>query len=236
MRKIVSVAALGAVVLAGLVLADQQGETTAAGKEWSFNATIIEACSCPMFCPCYFNPQPAGHAHGGETEHYCRFNMGYKVNEGHYGDVKLDGAKFWVAGDLGEDFTSGEWAVVAFDPSVTPEQREGIKAIVGKVYPIEWGSFAVGEDAPIEWTYSKERAVATLNGGKTAEVVLTRGPGMTGGSPVIKNLQYWGVPRNDGFVLMPNEVQAYRVGDKAFETRGTNGFMITLDIASSDFE
>ena len=56
------------------------------------------------------------------------------------------------------------------------------------------------------------------------------------GSPVIENLRYWGVPRNDGFVLMPNEVQAYRVGDKAFETRGTNGFMITLDITSSDVE
>ncbi len=33
---------------------------------------------------------------------------------------------------------------------------------------------------------------------------------------------------------MPNEVQAYRMGDKAFETKGTNGFMITLDITSKD--
>jgi len=29
---------------------------------------------------------------------------------------------------------------------------------------------------------------------------------------------------------MPNEVEAYRVGDKAFEFKGTNGFMITLDV------
>ena len=35
----------------------------AAPPDWSFNATIIEACSCPMFCTCYFNPSPAGH-HG----------------------------------------------------------------------------------------------------------------------------------------------------------------------------
>jgi hypothetical protein len=33
---------------------------------------------------------------------------------------------------------------------------------------------------------------------------------------------------------MPNEVEAYRVGDKAFEYKGTNGFMITIDIASGD--
>ena len=51
---------------------------------------------------------------------------------------------------------------------------------------------------------------------------------------VIKNLKYWGVPRNDGFVMMPNEVEAYRVGKKAFEFKHTNGFMITLDINSKD--
>jgi len=48
-------------------------------------------------------------------------------------------------------------------------------------------------------------------------------------------LKYWGVPRNDGFILMPNVVEAYRAGDKAFEFKGTNGFMITIDMTSKDF-
>jgi hypothetical protein len=51
---------------------------------------------------------------------------------------------------------------------------------------------------------------------------------------VISNLKYWGVPKNDGFVLMKNEVEAYRTGDKAFEFKGTNGFMITFDMSSKD--
>jgi hypothetical protein len=34
--------------------------------------------------------------------------------------------------------------------------------------------------------------------------------------------------------MMPNEVEAYRAGDKPFEFKGTNGFMITLDISSKD--
>jgi hypothetical protein len=51
---------------------------------------------------------------------------------------------------------------------------------------------------------------------------------------VIKNLKYFGVPRNEGFIMMPNEVEAYRLGDKAFEYKGTNGFMITIDIGSRD--
>src|SRR5437867_8840593 len=39
---------------------------------------------------------------------------------------------------------------------------------------------------------------------------------------------------HEGFVLMPNTVEAYRVGPKAFEYKGTNGFMITWDMNSKD--
>jgi hypothetical protein len=51
---------------------------------------------------------------------------------------------------------------------------------------------------------------------------------------VIHNLKYWGTPRNDGFVMMPNDVEAYKTGAKPFEFKGTNGFMITIDMASTD--
>jgi hypothetical protein len=33
---------------------------------------------------------------------------------------------------------------------------------------------------------------------------------------------------------MPNELEAYKTGPKTFEYKGTNGFMLTLDIASTD--
>jgi hypothetical protein len=57
---------------------------------------------------------------------------------------------------------------------------------------------------------------------------------MTDQPIVIQNLRYFGVPRNTGFVLMQNEVEAYRAGDKPYEYKGTNGFMITFDINSKD--
>jgi hypothetical protein len=207
------------------------------------NATIIEACSCPMFCQCYFNPTPAAagghgeHAGHGGADHFCRFNNAFQVNKGSYGKVKLDGAKFWVAGDLGDEFSDGEmeWAVVTFDPGVTAEQREGIGAILGHIYPVKWKSFSIAPDAAMEWTATKDRAVARLDAGKTAEVVLNRGAYAATNEPVvIHNLKYWGLPRNDGFVLMTNEVEAYRAGDKAFEFKGTNGFMLTFDFSSKD--
>lgn len=224
-------------ILTGVLVA---AETKAPPDSWSMNATIIEACSCPMFCQCYFSSAPAGHAgHEGHEEHFCKFNNAMKVNKGMYNGVNLAGSKFWVAGDLGGDFSKGQmdWAVVTFDPSVTPAQRDGIKAIMGHLYPVKWNSFTVAPDAAMVWEHEagSKTAHAALDGGKTAEVRLTSSVNTSGPGPaVIKNLKYWGAPRNDGFVLMPNEVEAYRAGDKAFEFKGTNGFMITFDIASRD--
>ena len=218
-------------------------EEPKAAPEWAMNATIIEACSCPMFCQCYFNSEPAGHAsmheHGMSSQaHYCKFNNAFRVNKGTYGATSLDGAKFWVAGDLGGDFSKGQmdWAVLTFDPAVTPSQRDGIMAVLGKLYPVKWNSFKVAKDAAMDWSATSDMAAARLDGGKQGEVVLQRSSsGMGGQSLVIKNLQYWGATHNDGFVLMPNKVEAYRAGDKPFEYSGTNGFMITFDIASKDF-
>jgi len=222
--------ALTVVSLFFFVGADQK----AAAPDWSMNASIVEACSCPMFCQCYFNPAPAGAADGGHEHHFCRFNNAFRVNKGHYGDVSLDGAKFWVAGDLGADFSKGQmdWAVLTFDPSVTAAQREGIVAALTKLYPVKWQSFTVAKDAPMDWSATKDLAHAALDGGKIAEVGLKRAEGMTSDPVVIQNLRYWGASGNGGFVLMPNTVETYHAGDKPFEYHGTNGFFITIDVHS----
>jgi hypothetical protein len=216
-----------------------------ATPDWSMNATIIEACSCPMFCQCYFATKPAGHAmamsgdHAGMEEHYCRANNVFQVNKGNYGKTKLDGAKFWAAMDLGDDFSDGtmKWVVITFDPKVTKEQREGISTILGHLYPVKWEQpVSVAADLPIEWSHDGDKAVAKLDGGKAGEVVLN-GAAVNRDKTepvVITNLKYWGASKHTGFVLMPNEVEAYRLGPNAFEYKGTNGFMITFDISSKD--
>jgi len=225
-------------IVALLVFLFVGAASTNASPKWSMNASIIEACSCPMFCQCYFNAEPAGHGdHNGHgSTHYCKFNNAFRVNKGTYGTTKLDGAKFWVAGDLGGDFSKGQmdWAVLTFDPSVTKAQRDGIVQVLGKLYPVKWNSFTIAPDQPISWVNSKETAIAKLDSGKAGEVSLKKFQGMTNEPVVIKNLKYWGAPRNSGFIMMPNTVEAYRLGDKAFEHKGTNGFMITFDIASTD--
>ena len=235
----------GFALLGVLALAGPAALVTGAGAtpDWAVNATVIEACSCPMFCQCYFNAKPASHSvagheghHGGDASHFCRANNAYKINKGHFEGVTLDGAKFWIATDLGGDFSKGEmdWAVLYLDKTLSQPQRAAIEKIAAQLFPVKWRSFRTAEGAIDTWQFDKDQAVALLDGGRTGEVRLKRFPGITNDPVVINNLRYWGAPRNDGFVLMPNEVEAYRVGDKAFEFKGTNGFMLTLDMNSGD--
>lgn len=231
MRRAVSL------LFVGLLVAFTLGSGAPGKPGWAMNATAIEACTCPMFCQCYFNTKPAAHHdHGGEA-HYCKFNNAYKINKGHYGSTMLDGAKFWVSGDLGGDFGSGQmdWAVVTFDKDTTKEQREALSEILPKLFPVKWKNFQTSEGT-ISWTADAQKAHALLDGGKTAEVKLAKaGSAFDAKKPsVLTNVRYWGTTRNDGFVMMPNELQAYRVGERAYESRGTNGFMITFDIDSGE--
>ncbi len=216
----------------------QTGNINKEVNDWSMNATAIEACTCPMFCQCYFNTEPASHSHDhGEDGHYCKFNMAWKVNEGHYGNTDLEGAVFWVAGDLGSGWEDGtmDWATLHFDPSVSEAQREGITEVMGPLFPADWQSYTVAEDMPIEWNANTLEAKALLNNGEAGEMHLIHPPTAMKEEPaVLSNVQYWGAPRHDGFILMPNEIQAYRIGENAFESSGTNGFMITVDINSGD--
>jgi hypothetical protein len=238
-RHIVIGAAVGLICVLGLAVGTLSQNAPRA--DWRIKATNIEACSCEMFCPCYFvaSPSPAASAHaqhgGAGGEKFCRFNNAFKIESGQFNETKLDGLKFWMAGDLGGDFSKGfDWAVITFEPSATPKQREGVKAIVQSIFPGTWKSFTEGKDATIDWSVEKDRAVARLDDGKAAEILLKRNQGMTDDPIVIHNLKFWAAPRNDGFKLMQNEMQAYKVGDKAFETKGTNGFVVTIEMSSDD--
>ena len=204
--------------------------------DWAMNATIIDGCSCRILCPCIFgSPATVGsdatHEHKGQRS--CYFNAAFRVNKGHYGKVKLDGLKFWFAGDKGDAKT----VELTFEPSATKEQREGIREFLSHFMPLEWKSLTEGRDAKIEWKAEAVRAEAKLDGGKAAEVVLRRYSGATGeGTTVIENMRYFASTRNDGFNILPVEITAYRRGPKPapFEFRGTSGWTITIDMNSND--
>jgi len=226
-----------AIVFAFLLVASP-GFSATVDKNWHFNGTVIEACSCPMFCQCYFNTEPALHKTEHGAEHFCKFNMAYKINEGYYGDTDLSGVKFWIAGDLGHSWQKGstEWAIVTFQPGTTDEQKAGVATALGHIFPVKWKSFEVAEDTEIEWNATDERAEAKLAKGTKAHIILKKWEGMGGETGMLNNIAYFGAPRNTGFKMMPNEIETWKVGDKAFKFNGTTGFMVTVDMKSEDLK
>ena len=226
--------AVVATLLVGGVLAQALAKEGSVG--WAMNATIIDGCSCRVLCPCIFgSPATVGSAatHEHQGRRACYFNAAFRVNKGHHGKVRLDGLKFWFAGDKGDART----VELTFEPSATREQRQGIREFLSHFVPVEWESFTEGPDAAIEWKADAVRAEARLDGGKAAEVVLTRYSGATGkGTTVIRNMSYFAATRNDGFNILPVEIVAYRRGPTPapFEFRGTSGWTITIDMNARD--
>jgi hypothetical protein len=118
--------------------------------------------------------------------------------------------KFWMAGDLGGDFSTDQmdWAVLTFEPSTTKEQRTAITTILSHVYPVKWRSFTVAEDAAMEWSATRDRAEARLDGGRAAEVVLHKAQGATDDAIVIKRSAHPDAERCRG---LPGGRQGIRV-------------------------
>jgi hypothetical protein len=226
-------AIVATVLVAGL---HAQALAKDAPVDWAVNTTIIDGCSCRMLCPCIFgSPATVGsaatHEHAGHRA--CYFNQAFRVNKGHYGQLRLDGLKFWFAGDKGDAKT----VELTFEPATTREQRAAIRVFMSHFLPLKWTSFTEGRDARIEWKADAVHAEARLDGGKAAEVVLNRNPGAPSeGTTVIRNMGYFGSTRNDGFNIMPVDVVAYRRGPRPapFEFRGTSGWTITIDMNSRD--
>jgi hypothetical protein len=196
----------------------------AKNTSWSVKADYIEACSCHLFCPCYFNTGPEG-------GHHCEFNNAVKIAEGHVGDVKVDGAKFWLSGDLGGDWAKGmQGAVLTFDPAVTPEQQKAIQFLVGKIYPVKWGKVEV-DKAPITWEVKGMDAHAKL--GDKADVVLVGVKDASGKQSVLTNVTYWGAQKNNGFYLAKG-THHYKGHGYDYTHKEKNGFMIHIESSGND--
>jgi hypothetical protein len=212
-------------VLGLLVLAGTRASSSSNGFE--ITSTYIEACSCDMFCPCYFNTHSTAHEHA----HFCRASLVFRVDKGYYKDVKLDGAKVWLSNDLGSDWSTGKdsWVVTTYDPGVTPAQKAALDDIVAQLYPFKWTSLKT-DTAAFSWNIDTKTGVATArrDDGK-GEVVLERVKGDNPNEEVVmKNLRYWNAQSNDGFRMWKSKHEMYEGQGQKFDYSGTNGFLITI--------
>jgi hypothetical protein len=94
-----------------------------ATTEWRVRADEFANCNCAYGCPCQFNALP--------TYGFCEAVAGWKIVEGHFGDVRLDGlntaffVKFPAAVHQGNGTIQ-----LAIDERADPSQREALVKIM----------------------------------------------------------------------------------------------------------
>ena len=86
---------------------------------WRIRGDVMEACNCTITCPCNFGSDP--------TQVPCEAILGWRIQEGQYGDTRLDGlnvvAYFRIPG---HPFAGGWTLGVYLDQRATQQhQRPG---------------------------------------------------------------------------------------------------------------
>lgn len=202
----------------------------AADPPWHARLQYIEACSCDLFCPCFFNEHAS---HQGTGEHKCNFNNVVKVEQARYGNLDLRGMKVWMSGDLGADWATkgqADWLVVTFEPSATQQQKDAMMAILSKLYPVKWTSVQF-DTSPIQWSISADgkTAEARMENGK-GEVKLTRFD-YAPGKPAQVTARYFASTWNSPFTLYHSD-HFYKGFGQAYSPKHANGFTVTVEATS----
>jgi hypothetical protein len=91
--------------------------------DWKIRGPEISTCNCNWGCPCQFNSIP--------THGHCRAGVAMRIDEGHYGDTRLDGvlwsAMFAWPGAIHEG--NGE-ALIILDERADAGQQEALLGIL----------------------------------------------------------------------------------------------------------
>jgi hypothetical protein len=91
--------------------------------DWRIQGPEIGACNCDWGCPCQFNALP--------TRGNCRAMTAMRIDKGHFGDVILDGVKWYgVFAWPGPIHEGGGEVQVVVDEAANPAQRDAILTIL----------------------------------------------------------------------------------------------------------
>jgi len=96
------------------------------GETWNISGQYMESCNCDYLCPCiYTTPQ------GPVTFDQCTALLIFHVDEGTYGQTRLDGLSFAFIIRSGKVMADGDWVFAGvIDEAADENQRQALAAIV----------------------------------------------------------------------------------------------------------
>jgi hypothetical protein len=135
-------------------------------EEWRIKGDFVDFCKCPVPCPCSWGRPP--------TEGDCEGVVAYRIREGHYGDVKLDGLNLvgviGFEGNIWDDDVRADMGMIV-DESADDAQREALQTVFGGgvgSWPQVFAENVLGtmlgmEFAPIELNIEDDASTWSLN-------------------------------------------------------------------------
>ena len=98
-----------------------------AEAKWSIRGEYMESCNCDYLCPCvYTNPQ------GPVTYDHCTAVLVFRIDDGNFGGVRLDGLKFAFVLRSGKVMADGNWIfAVVVDDAADASQRTALAQLAG---------------------------------------------------------------------------------------------------------
>jgi hypothetical protein len=94
-----------------------------ASVEWEIQGPELVSCNCDWGCPCQFNARP--------THGHCRAGIAARIDQGHFGDVRLDSLKFALtAAWPGAIHEGGGEIQPVVDQRADSRQREAVLKIM----------------------------------------------------------------------------------------------------------
>jgi hypothetical protein len=100
-----------------------------AGTQWQLRGDYFENCNCDVVCPCLFSPNAP--MTSKPTEGHCDVAFGFHIDQGSYGDVRLDGLNAAIIGQSPGPMAEGNLAVALYvDERGNEQQREALQAVL----------------------------------------------------------------------------------------------------------
>jgi len=86
---------------------------------WRMRGDVMEACSCATTCPCNFGSDP--------TPLPCEVVIGWRIQDGNYGNTRLDGLSVVLYGRIPGNVFQGNWTVgVYLDQRASQPQAQAL--------------------------------------------------------------------------------------------------------------
>jgi hypothetical protein len=86
---------------------------------WRMSGDVMEACSCATTCPCNFGSDP--------TPLPCEVVIGWRIQDGNYGNTRLDGLSVVLYGRIPGNVFQGNWTVgVYLDQRASQPQAQAL--------------------------------------------------------------------------------------------------------------